>query len=499
MATAAARVPKRELAPDWRDALRESVRRFFIRTGGAVLFALSGAGALALATHSPTDPSLSTAAGGNPANWIGTSGAYASDALLLVFGLGAVLFVPVLALAGVRMMRLRPAGRIVRALLLAATGAILIGIALSLTSGSAVSGLPAGWGGAIGLAAAYGVDAALDLIRNPSVEGPARLTVLLLFALGGLAFGYFALGLAPEERDWLLGLIRRGARERPAPPRRTEIAEERLVPAAPPKSKPTVAVGDAPKPVAAGGRGAGRKPASAQPSLALGDSYQLPTLDLLSPAPAKAKQHIDRAGLERNARLLETVLEDFNVRGDIVEVRPGPVVTMYELEPASGIKASRVIALADDIARNMSALSARVATIPGRSVIGIELPNPKREMVSLSELIGSQAFEDQNMSLPLILGKNIAGDPVIADLAPMPHLLVAGTTGSGKSVGLNCMILSLLYRYGPDQCKLIMIDPKMLELSIYDDIPHLLAPVVTEPGKAIRALKWTVEQMEERY
>jgi S-DNA-T family DNA segregation ATPase FtsK/SpoIIIE len=172
---------------------------------------------------------------------------------------------------------------------------------------------------------------------------------------------------------------------------------------------------------------------------------------------------------------------------------------MYELEPASGIKASRVIQLADDIARNMSALSARVATIPGRSVIGIELPNQKRETVSLSELIGSQAFEDQNMALPLILGKNISGDPVIADLAPMPHLLVAGTTGSGKSVGLNCMILSLLYRMSPDECRLIMIDPKMLELSIYDDIPHLLAPVVTEPGKAIRALKWTVEQMEERY
>jgi S-DNA-T family DNA segregation ATPase FtsK/SpoIIIE len=422
-----------------------------------------------------------------------------SDGLLLTFGLGSAFFVPVIALAGIRMMRLRSAGPILRAMFLAAVGAILIGVALSLTSGSAVSGLPAGWGGAIGLAAAYGVDAALDLIRNPSIEGPARLTVLLLFALGGFTLGYFALGLAPEERYWLAGLFRRSRRERVAAPRKTEIEEERLVPAAPPRSKPTVAVSEPARPIAPAGRGAGRKPASSQPGLALGDSYQLPTLDLLTRPPEKGKQQIDRAGLERNARLLETVLDDFKVRGDIVEVRPGPVVTMYELEPASGVKSSRVIALADDIARNMSALSARVATIPGRSVIGIELPNPKREMVSLSELIGSQAFEDQNMSLPMILGKNIAGDPVIADLAPMPHLLVAGTTGSGKSVGLNCMILSLLYRYGPDQCKLIMIDPKMLELSIYEDIPHLLAPVVTESGKAIRALKWTVEQMEERY
>ncbi|MCY7340092.1 MAG: DNA translocase FtsK, partial [Sphingomonas bacterium] len=269
-------------------------------------------------------------------------------------------------------------------------------------------------------------------------------------------------------------------------------------------SRPAVAVSDPARPIAAAAalrKDIARKGKGApgQASLALGDSFQLPPLSLLTPPSATGKTPIDRAGLERNARLLESVLEDFHVRGDIVEVRPGPVVTMYELEPASGIKASRVIQLADDIARNMSALSARVATIPGRSVIGIELPNAKREGVSLSELVGSQAYEDQNMSLPLILGKNISGDPVIADLAPMPHLLVAGTTGSGKSVGLNCMILSLLYRMGPDECRMIMIDPKMLELSIYDNIPHLLAPVVTEPGKAIRALKWTVEQMEERY
>jgi S-DNA-T family DNA segregation ATPase FtsK/SpoIIIE len=456
------------------------------------------AGAVALATHSPNDPSLSTAAGGPPSNWLGSAGAYASDTLLLLFGLGSVMLLPVIALAGLRMMRLEPAGRIGRGLLLAAIGAVVLGIALGLTSGSAVSGLPAGWGGALGLAAAHGVDSGLSLIRNPAIAGPVRVALLMLFALGGLLFGYFALDLAPDEKAWLTGLWRREPRERRVAPRRTQIDEERTTPAAPPRSRPAVAVAEPAKPAAPAGRVNLRK-SSAQPGLALGDSYVLPPLDLLARAPEKGRQQIDRAGLERNARLLESVLEDFHVRGDIVEVRPGPVVTMYELEPASGIKASRVIQLADDIARNMSALSARVATIPGRSVIGIELPNSKREAVALSELIGSQAFEDQNHALPLILGKNIAGDPVIADLAPMPHLLVAGTTGSGKSVGLNCMILSLLYRYGPDQVKLIMIDPKMLELSIYDDIPHLLSPVVTEPGKAIRALKWTVEQMEERY
>ncbi len=504
MATAAERARNKDLGPDWRETLAASIRGFLRKAVGAGLIGLSVALAVALVTHSSTDPSLSTAAGGPPTNWLGAFGSYSSDALLFLFGPAAALFLPLVALVGLRMVRGVDTGRLRRALMVAAIGVALIGIALGLYAGSAVSGLPAGYGGALGLAGAYGVDSAVSLVGNPAIEGPLRLSLMAILALAGFAVGWASLGIRPDEKQWAAERHRRDpAAPRPKPRRtREELAVGEDGPASPPRSRPAVAVADPAKPIAPAAKpnpkkGKGVLPGQA--SLALGDNYQLPSLDLLAAPPEKGKNQIDRAGLERNARLLESVLEDFHVRGDIVEVRPGPVVTMYELEPASGIKASRVIQLADDIARNMSALSARVATIPGRSVIGIELPNQRRETVSLSELIGSQAFEDQNMSLPLILGKNISGDPVIADLAPMPHLLVAGTTGSGKSVGLNCMILSLLYRMSPDECRLIMIDPKMLELSIYDDIPHLLAPVVTEPGKAIRALKWTVEQMEERY
>ena len=231
-----------------------------------------------------------------------------------------------------------------------------------------------------------------------------------------------------------------------------------------------------------------------------GGEYQLPPLDLLSlPSRVQTETKIDESALEQNARLLETVLDDFGVKGQIVKVRPGPVVTLYELEPAPGTKASRVIGLADDIARSMSAVSARVATVPGRNVIGIELPNAKRETVFLRELLSTKHYEDNRLGLPLALGKDIGGDPVIADLARMPHLLIGGTTGSGKSVAVNTMILSLLYRLSPDKCRFIMIDPKMLELSVYQDIPHLLTPVVTEPRKAIVALKWVVREMEDRY
>ena len=239
-----------------------------------------------------------------------------------------------------------------------------------------------------------------------------------------------------------------------------------------------------------------------QPGLQFEDkyaNYEMPPLSLLASPSVIERHHLPDEALEQNARMLESVLDDYGVKGEIVSVRPGPVVTMYELEPAPGLKASRVIGLADDIARSMSALSARVSTVPGRSVIGIELPNEKREMVVLREMIAARDFGDSNMKLPLALGKDIGGQPIIANLAKMPHLLIAGTTGSGKSVAINTMILSLLYKLTPEECRMIMIDPKMLELSVYDGIPHLLSPVVTDPKKAVVALKWVVGEMEERY
>ena len=233
---------------------------------------------------------------------------------------------------------------------------------------------------------------------------------------------------------------------------------------------------------------------------AAAEEYEMPPLTLLAePKRIGKPAELSDEALEQNARMLEGVLDDFGVKGQILKVRPGPVVTLYELEPAPGIKSSRVISLADDIARSMSAISARVAVVQGRNAIGIELPNAKRETVFLREMLGSEAFEKSSLNLAIALGKNIGGEPVFADLARMPHLLIAGTTGSGKSVGINTMILSLLYRLPPERCKLIMIDPKMLELSVYEGIPHLLAPVVTDPRKAVVALKWAVREMEERY
>ncbi|GAA4123644.1 DNA translocase FtsK [Aminobacter aganoensis] len=238
----------------------------------------------------------------------------------------------------------------------------------------------------------------------------------------------------------------------------------------------------------------------AQTTLIGSETFEMPSLHFLSePKNVARDASLSKDALEQNARLLEGVLEDFGVKGEIIHVRPGPVVTLYELEPAPGIKSSRVIGLADDIARSMSAIAARVAVVPGRNAIGIELPNAKRETVYLREIMASRDFETTKSKLALALGKSINGEAVIVDIAKMPHVLVAGTTGSGKSVAINTMILSLLYRMTPQECRLIMIDPKMLELSVYDGIPHLLTPVVTDPKKAVVALKWTVREMEDRY
>ena len=228
--------------------------------------------------------------------------------------------------------------------------------------------------------------------------------------------------------------------------------------------------------------------------------FVLPPLKLLtSPPPHQKDPELSDAALGRRAEMLQSVLEDFRIKGQITGVHPGPVITLYEFEPARGTKSSRVISLADDIARSMSAVSARVAVIPGRDAIGIELPNQNREVVYLRELLEAKDFGDAKGRLQLALGKTIGGDPVIVDLARMPHLLIAGTTGSGKSVAINTMIVSLLYRMTPEECRFIMIDPKMLELSVYDGIPHLLTPVVTDPHQAIKALKWTVNEMNARY
>lgn len=259
-------------------------------------------------------------------------------------------------------------------------------------------------------------------------------------------------------------------------------------------------VAEAIEPAAGEGRAEAPLAGVAADSHPVAHSYRLPPLKLLrKPPPSPGGVQFSHSVLRGNARLLEDVLKDFGIKGEIVSTRPGPVVTQYELEPARGIKSARVIALAEDIARSMSAVSARVANVPGRNVIGIELPNGRRESVHLRELLDCDAFRASEASVPVALGKDIAGAPVVADLARMPHLLIAGTTGSGKSVGINALILSLLYKFSPSQCRMVMIDPKMLELSVYNGIPHLLTPVVTDPAKAVSALRWVVSEMEERY
>ncbi|MBO9714717.1 DNA translocase FtsK [Sphingomonas sp.] len=499
----------RAQAPLWRDTMKASARRSSALIGGFLVFAGVVLLSLALVSYHAQDPSLNTAAGGPARNILGEPGAWIADGLFSLLGAPAWLLMPVGLIVANRLWRDRSTGGWGKMLRGATIGALFFGTALALVP--FYSTLPAGRGGLIGLELAALVRLGLEQLREPQAALWAGRGIALVLGTFGLWWWWRSLDFSLPDRSWQIGIPRltfrgepRDAAPEPAAPTAPVRSPRAEAEPAGPKPQPRkVATPDArPGPVIADRAvqpSAARAKEPRQASLDFKDSFKLPPIDLLKAPPANKNAAIDKAALERNARLLESVLDDFHVKGQIVEVRPGPVVTMYELEPASGIKASRVIQLADDVARNMSATSARIATIPGRSVIGIELPNAKREAVNLHELIASQAFEDQGASLPLVLGKNIAGDPVIADLAPMPHLLVAGTTGSGKSVGLNSMILSLLYRLTPEQCRMIMIDPKMLELSMYKGIPHLLADVVTEPQKAVRALKWTVEQMEDRY
>ena len=489
--------------PEWREMLKRSLLRSGALIGAIALVLATLFLALALLSYAPSDPSMNTVAGDHVANIMQAPGAWTADFLLWLLGVPVALLLPLMAITARRLWGDHDMagwkGQFGQCLF----GIVLIGIALSLFQSEPLVGLPAGWGGVIGLVSARGI---ASLTAQVPVAAPWIRGGLLVAALiAGLVACYRSLAL---EKPIIA--LRRPTLPKLNLPRPTlgfaggasveEEDDEDELPAGR-VIAPRKTVSNEPKPPITI---QSPKPAPAQRQMApisqddLFGHSSLPSADLLNPIPASQGGKIDKAALERNARLLESVLDDFHVKGNIVEVRPGPVVTMYELEPAPGIKASRVIALADDIARNMSALSARVATIPGRTVIGIELPNAHREGVSFRELITSEQFGAE-ATLPIILGKNISGEPIIADLAPMPHLLIAGTTGSGKSVGLNAMILSLLYRMTPDQLRLIMIDPKMLELSTYDDIPHLLSPVVTEPAKAIRALKWAVEQMEDRY
>jgi S-DNA-T family DNA segregation ATPase FtsK/SpoIIIE len=525
-----------------RDALVRRLRELM----GLGLVALAGVAAAALMTWSVQDPSLSHATSRAIRNVLGYPGAISADLLMQILGLGAIMLVLPIAVWGWRMMTHRDFDREALRLSCWILCTVLAAGFASCWPHNTAWPLPTGLGGVVGDA----------LVRAPAVVlGPPGfiyrtvLGLLLFIAMtttflvasgigsrpkqddfsgieeddaplaeddeadGGsvsLGFIFHALMSAKARLGWLFSTAYRSLVASGAQPRK--LTFERQEPTLGGRQAPSIAPEDHEgeeldeeiedeeeedeEPVARAPR---KKPAPKAPAKKSADKWDFPAVSMLGAPKAADRQPLSKSELEANSRRLEGVLGDFGVRGEIAKANPGPVVTLYELEPAPGIKSSRVIGLADDIARSMSAISARVAVVPGRNAIGIELPNAHREKVYLRELLIAKEAVESVAKLPLMLGKTIGGDPVIIDLARTPHMLIAGTTGSGKSVAINTMILSLVYRLRPDQCRLIMVDPKMLELSVYDGIPHLLTPVVTDPKKAVVALKWAVREMEERY
>ena len=540
-------MPRRETTePDWLPSERaaRAVFGLCVRAGAVSLVLLGLFALVSVASFDVSDPSLSTATGRAPSNWGGAPGAALADLLLQGLG-GAALLVPLVPMVwGWSALRFgvpsfeTPASSWWRFASWQAGFVCMAGFAAALPR-AADWPLAAGMGGVLGEGVAALAAWPFALLHLPgAVVLSAGLLLLLAASLSfhaagarrdhveaGLDAVLWCYDVTADALEAFLERRREAAERRRVEPVFARAEDEDIAPsplalAGPDEDEDEDPVYAAPAedvedeggdeddgddPAAPARRiirevrkVAPKKSAPIEAPAFDPGTYQLPPRKLLkAPDPGEHTAVSDRE-LEARARRLETVLEDFKVRGQIINVRPGPVVTLYELEPAAGVKSSRVIGLADDIARSMSAIACRVAVVPGRNAIGIELPNDDRETVFFRELLEADGF-GRGKGLTLALGKDIGGEPQYADLAKMPHLLIAGTTGSGKSVGINTMILSLLYRLPPDQCKLIMVDPKMLELSVYEGIPHLLAPVVTDPRKAVVALKWTVREMEERY